>query len=65
MNELILENIGIIVYLAGCITCFFLLDKKKFDYVIVIFILLSWVSLAFSLMTMKDNQYKQLEDREK
>lgn len=57
--------IGPAFYLIGCIITFFLLDKKKFDYVTIIFILLSWASTILAVISMKDKQYKQLEDKEK
>jgi hypothetical protein len=58
MKELVLENIGTIFYLVGCVLAYFLIGKKNFDVWTIIYIGLSWITVIMTLIAMKDRPIK-------
>lgn len=65
MKELILENIGIIFYLIGCLIVIVLIisnkDRRKFDLFAILIILMSWITVVGIIITAKDKHYKSIK----
>ena len=67
MKEFVLENIGILFYLIGCLIVLILFATRrrayKFKIMDIVILMLSWASIAAALFVLRDIYYKSIENK--